>query len=182
MFGSFKKSMMAEFEMSDLGMMHYFLGIEMLQSSIDILISQKKYVGEILDRFQMKDCNYVNTPSEFGLKLNKDDGGKKINSTLYKHILGSLMYLTATRPDIMHAKQPIVTLSTIEAKFVAATACACQAIWVKKILKELQFKEDGLTVIYCDNSLAIKALKESCSTWSKQAYRCEVSFLERSHK
>ena len=50
----------------------------------------------------MKDCDPVNTPSEFGLKLNKDDGGKKVNSTLYKQIVGSLMYLTATRPDIMH--------------------------------------------------------------------------------
>lgn len=102
MFESFKKSMMAEFEMSDLCMMHYFLGIEVLQSSTGILISQKKYEREILDRFQMKDFNPVNTPSEFGLKLDKDDGGKKVHSTLHKHIVGSL-YLTATRPDIMHA-------------------------------------------------------------------------------
>ena len=91
MFESFKKSMMAEFEMSDLSMMHYFLSIEVLQSSTGIHISQKNYVGEILDRFQMKDCNLVNTPSEFGLKLNKDDGGKKVNSTLYKQIVRSLM-------------------------------------------------------------------------------------------
>lgn len=235
MFESFKKSMMAEFEMSDLGMMHYFLGIEVLQSSVGILISQKKYVGEILDKFQMKDCNLMNTSSKFGLKLNKDDGGKKVNSTLYKQIVGNLMYLAATRPDIMHAvsvisrymecpteihllaakrilrylqgtkefglffkkgeksdlfgftdsdyagdsddrkstsgyvfmlgtgvvswsskKQPIVTLSTTEAEFVATTACACQAIWLKKILEELQFKEDGPTLIYCDNISAIK--------------------------
>ena len=59
-------------------------------------------MGEILDKFQMKDCNLVNTPSEFGLKLNKDDGRKKVNNTLYKQIVWSLMYLTATRPDIMH--------------------------------------------------------------------------------
>ena len=50
----------------------------------------------------MKDCNPVNTPSEFGMKLNKDNGGKKVDDTLYKQIVGSLMYLTATRPDIMH--------------------------------------------------------------------------------
>ena len=91
MFESFKKSMVAEFEMSDLGMMHYFLSIEVLQSSTGIRISQKKYVGEILYRFQMKDCNLVNTSSEFGLKLNKDDGGKMVNSTLYKQIVRSLM-------------------------------------------------------------------------------------------
>ncbi|RVW73915.1 Retrovirus-related Pol polyprotein from transposon RE1 [Vitis vinifera] len=102
MFESFKKSMMAEFEMSDLGMMHHFLGIEVMQSSTGIFISQKKYVGEILDKFQMKDCNLINTPSEFGMKLNKDNGGKKVDDTLYKKIVGSLMYLTTTRPDIIH--------------------------------------------------------------------------------
>ena len=71
-----------EFEMSNLGMMHYYLGIEMMQSPTGIFISQKKYVGEILDRFQMKDCNPVSTPSEIGLKLNKDNGGKKVDNTL----------------------------------------------------------------------------------------------------
>ena len=50
-------------------------------------------------------------------------------------------------------------MSTTEAKFVAATACACQAIWLKKILEELQFKEDGPTLIYYDNSSTIKLSK-----------------------
>eukprot|EP00261_Vitis_vinifera_P031906 XP_019073149.1 PREDICTED: uncharacterized protein LOC109121912 [Vitis vinifera] len=93
---------MAEFEMFDLGMMHCFPGIEVIQSSTRIIISQKKYVREILDKFQMKDCNPVNTPSEFGMKLNKNNGGKKVDDTFYKQIVGSLMYLMATRPDIMH--------------------------------------------------------------------------------
>ncbi|RVW90346.1 Retrovirus-related Pol polyprotein from transposon TNT 1-94 [Vitis vinifera] len=191
MFERFKKSMMVEFEMSDLGMMHYFLGIEVVQFDTGIFISQKKYVREILNRFQMKDCNPVSTPTQFGLKLNKDHGGKKVDSIIYKQIVGSLMYLTATRPDIMHSvslisrymenptklhflaakkicrylqgtkdlgcstrrvkgavswsskKQPIVTLSTTEVEFIAATACACQAIWLRKILEELHLKANG---------------------------------------
>ncbi|XP_058727170.1 uncharacterized mitochondrial protein AtMg00810-like [Vicia villosa] len=102
MFGCFKKSMMAEFEMFDLGVMHYFLGIEVVQSSTRIFISQKKYVRDIMNKFQMKDCNPVNTPSEFGMKLNKDDGRKKVDDTIYNQIVGSLMYLTATRPDKKH--------------------------------------------------------------------------------
>ena len=56
-------------------------------------------------------------------------------------------------------KQPIVTLSTTEAEFVAATACACQAIWLKKILEELHFKQEGAIAIYCDSSSAIKLSK-----------------------
>jgi hypothetical protein len=53
-------------------------------------------------------------------------------------------------------KQPIVTLSTTEAEFVAATSCACQAIWLRRILEEIQFKQQGATSIYCDNSSTIK--------------------------
>lgn len=99
----FKKSMMSEFEMTNLGLMHYFLGIEVMQTSVGIFISQKKYALEILDRFKMKDCNSVSTLTEFGLKLTKNGEGEKVNATLYKQIVGSLMYLTSTRPDIMHS-------------------------------------------------------------------------------
>lgn len=54
-------------------------------------------------RFEMPKCNSVTTPAEAGLKLEKDPIGKKIDSTFYKQIVGSLMYLTATRPDIMYS-------------------------------------------------------------------------------
>lgn len=103
MFEKFKKSMMGEFDMSDLGMMHYFLGIEVEQSAVGIFISQKKYVQEVLDMFKMKNCNSVSTPMETGLKLVRNCKERNVDITLYKQIVGSLMYLTATRPDIMHA-------------------------------------------------------------------------------
>ncbi|BBN68370.1 ADP glucose pyrophosphorylase large subunit 1, partial [Prunus dulcis] len=76
-------------------LMHYFLGIEVEQSPAGIFISQKK--------FRMSNCNPVGTPTECGLKLTKDPEGEKVNSTLYKQIVGSLMYVTATRPDVKHA-------------------------------------------------------------------------------
>ncbi|XP_069146145.1 uncharacterized mitochondrial protein AtMg00810-like [Solanum lycopersicum] len=238
MFSDFKKSMMDEFEMTDLGKMHYFLGFEVVQSDDGIFVSQKKYVREILNRFKMKNCNSADTPVEFGLKLNNAGRGAKVDNTLYRQIVGNLMYLTATRPDIMYGvslisrymesptaihllaakrifrylqgtkdfglfykkgeksdligfvdsdyaddqddrkstsgyvfvlgtgaiswssrKQKIVTLSTTEAEFVAATACACQAIWLRKILEELRFKQKGATIIFCDNNSAIKLSK-----------------------
>ncbi|RVW33212.1 Retrovirus-related Pol polyprotein from transposon RE1 [Vitis vinifera] len=76
---------------------------QVVQSSAGVFISQKKYALEILDKFMLKDCNSVITPSEVGLKLSKSGAGKRVDSTLYKQIVGSLMYLTSTRPDIMHA-------------------------------------------------------------------------------
>ncbi|CAL2235242.1 unnamed protein product [Prunus armeniaca] len=203
--------MMHEFDMSDLGLMHYFLGTEVVQSSARIFISQKKYVQEILDMFEMKDCNSVCTPTEIGLKLVKNSGEKKVDQTLYKQIVGSLMYLTATRPDIQHAvslisrymecpEVPYLAVAkrifrylrgTIDfgilykkgaksclfgftdsdyagdpddrrstsAEFIAAAACSCQAIWLRRILEELRGLQKGPTPVYCDNNSAIKLSK-----------------------
>jgi hypothetical protein len=100
MFKDFKQSMMNEFEMTDLGKMKYFLGIEVLQRPDGVFIGQRKYAQEVLDRFKMDQCNPVKNPVVPGHKLNKDEDGVRIDSTLYKQIVGSLMYLTATRPDI----------------------------------------------------------------------------------
>lgn len=100
MFNEFKKSMMKEFNMTYLRLMHYFLGIEVVQSVDGIFISQKKYALEILDRFIMKNYNFVSIPFDLSLKLIKEDA---VNATLYKQIVGSLMYLPSTRLDIMYA-------------------------------------------------------------------------------
>lgn len=74
--------MMAEFEMTDLGMMHYFMRIEVMQSLARIFMAQKKFALEILERFQMMKHNLVKTPTELGLKLIKDPKGKKVDSSL----------------------------------------------------------------------------------------------------
>ncbi|KAA3452480.1 retrovirus-related Pol polyprotein from transposon TNT 1-94 [Gossypium australe] len=71
MFEKFKKSMMVEFDMPGLGRMHYFLGIEVVQLDAGIFISQRRYVQDILMRFQMVDCNPVYTPAETSLKFVK---------------------------------------------------------------------------------------------------------------
>ena len=61
-------------------------------------------------------------------------------------------------------KQQIVTLSTTEAEFIAATACACQAIWLRRILEELQFEQVEATIVFCDNNSAIKLSRILCYT------------------
>eukprot|EP00253_Pinus_taeda_P013376 PITA_13376 len=98
----FKEVMKIEFEMTDLGLLRYFLGIEVKQIENGIFISQEKYVADILERFNMQNRKPAPTPNVMGLKLNKEYCSSNINLTLYKSMVGSLMYLTTTRPDIMY--------------------------------------------------------------------------------
>ena len=101
MFTEFKNSMKHEFDMTDLGKMRYFLGLEVLQRFDGVFISQKKYALEVLQRFGMDKSNSVHNPIVPGFKLVKDEGGVKVDKTYYKQIVGSLMYLTTTRPAMM---------------------------------------------------------------------------------
>jgi hypothetical protein len=87
--------------MTGLCLMRYFLGIEVNQNEKGIFISQSKYANEILKRFNIMNCKEAPTPIVTGLKLSKDDKGSKVDSTLYKQLVGSIMYLTSTRPEIM---------------------------------------------------------------------------------
>jgi hypothetical protein len=95
-----KKRLTSEFEMKDLGLMHYFLGLEVWQSPKRIFLNQGKYAVEILKRFDILECKSMNTPMETKLKLLVDTSSELIDATLYRQIIGSLMYLTNTRPDI----------------------------------------------------------------------------------
>ena len=97
----FKATMMKEFEMKNLGLMKYFLGIEIEQSKKGICICQNKYAKDFLKRFRMENCKPVPTPVAIGTKLSKDDEGSDVNPTLFKRLVGSPMYLTTTRLDIM---------------------------------------------------------------------------------
>eukprot|EP00253_Pinus_taeda_P006070 PITA_06070 len=99
----FKTVMKEEFEMTNMGLQRYFLGIEVEQNGNGIFISQEKYANEVLERFNMQESKAAITPTVMGLKLSKEDISKDFDPSLYKSIVGSLMYLTATRPDIMHA-------------------------------------------------------------------------------
>jgi hypothetical protein len=86
--------------MKDLGLMHYFLGIDVWKSPEKIFLNQGKYVVEILNRFDMLECKSMNTPMETKLKLLVDTSSEFINATLHIQIIGSLMYLMNTGPDI----------------------------------------------------------------------------------
>ncbi|XP_068498045.1 secreted RxLR effector protein 161-like [Phaseolus vulgaris] len=186
----------------------------------------------VLEKFIMEKSSLVYNPFILGENLQKDENGMKIDSTYYKQIMGSLVYITATRPDVMfvvslisrymehptklhlqatkkilrylkgtvdHAvfykkggneelvayinsnyaedlddrkstsgylfllssgtKQLIVSLSTTKAKFIIATAYACQVVWLRRILEKLGHVQNNSTIVYCDNNSIIKLAK-----------------------
>ena len=88
----FKEELKAEFEMSDLGDLSYFLGIEFAYTSRGILLHQKRYALEILKRFRMDNCNAATTPVEANLKPEVNNKEKEVDATLYKQMIGCLRF------------------------------------------------------------------------------------------
>lgn len=99
----FKKVLMNEFEMTDLGKMTYFLGMEFRYSEKGIILHQLKYELELLKRFDLKNCKIAVTPSDTNQKLDSDSDGKDVDATTFKQLVGSLRYLCNTRPDICYS-------------------------------------------------------------------------------
>jgi transposase InsO family protein len=97
----FAKDMQNEFEMSLLGELSFFLGLQIRQRNQGIFISQTKYIIEMLKRFGMEDCKPVITPMQTSCKLRKDDDSKSTDQRQYRSMIGNLLYVTASRPDVM---------------------------------------------------------------------------------
>ncbi|GJX01086.1 putative ribonuclease H-like domain-containing protein [Tanacetum coccineum] len=110
-FGSTKKSwcdefealMKSRFQMSSMGELTFFLGLQVKQKEDGIFISQDKYVAEILKKFDFVSVKTASTPIETQKPLVKDEEASDVDVHLYRSMIGSLMYLTAFRPDIMSA-------------------------------------------------------------------------------
>ncbi|RVW47431.1 Retrovirus-related Pol polyprotein from transposon RE1 [Vitis vinifera] len=230
----FKAEMKQVFEMTDLGEMSYFLGMEVHQKQNEIFICQQKYAKEILKKFKMEECKSTSTPMNQKEKFCKEDGAEKVDEGLYRSMIGCLMYLTATRPDIMHVvsllsrymhcaseihfqaakrviryvkgivdygikfsqvqsfnfhgfsdsdwagcvddmrstlgycfsfgsgvfswssrKQEVVAQSTAEAEYIVAVAAVNQALWLRKLLTDLDMKQEVSTKVFVDNQATI---------------------------
>ncbi|RDX88108.1 hypothetical protein CR513_30336, partial [Mucuna pruriens] len=210
----FKKSMMQAFNMTDLGKMRFFLDIEVLQKSGGIFVCQQKYANDVLKKFSMSENKPVKSPIVPGSKIDKDVD----DDTYFKQIVGNLLYLTATQPDIMYMSKPtelhlqvakrilqylkgttsygifyrkgreeillaftdsnyaryeddskstssyvlllssgvVSWISKKQPIFVAAATSACQAMWMRRVLRNLTHTKDSSTIIMCDNSSTIK--------------------------
>ena len=96
----FVSVMSSEFEMSMVGELNYFLGMQVKQTSMGIMLSQSKYANNLVKRFGLENGKDFETPMSTTLKLDKDEKGKSVDQSLYRSMIGSLLYLTASRPDI----------------------------------------------------------------------------------
>ncbi|CAL5377981.1 unnamed protein product [Camellia sinensis] len=165
----FKEEMKDVFEMTDLGRMTFFLGMQ---------------------KFSMEECKPTTTPMNQNKKFCKEDGAEKVDERLYGSLIGYLMYLTATKPDIMHAvsllssdwtgcvndmrstsgycfsfgsrifswcykKQAIIAQSTAKAKYVSPAVVINQALWIRKLMTDLHMEQQEGTQIFADNQAAI---------------------------
>ena len=98
-----KRKLVAEFEMKYIGIMKYFLGLEVVQKLGEIILSQGKYVVVILKRFGMVNCKSMSMPMMTNLNLLGDTTSETVDATLYIQMIGSLMYLTNMRAHICFA-------------------------------------------------------------------------------
>ncbi|KAH9805142.1 hypothetical protein KPL71_002337 [Citrus sinensis] len=257
----FKQEMMEIFEMTDLGLMAFFLGMEIKQNENEIFICQKKYAREILKKFKLEECKEMSTPMNSKEKLCKEDGTEKVDQAYFKSLIGCLMYLTATRPDILNAvsilsrfmhcasewhlkaakrvlryvkgtcnfgikftrskefklfgysdsdwggsiddmkstsvycftlgssvfswsskKQEIVAQSTAEAEFVAATAAVNQALWLRKILIDLNLEQEESIEILVDNQAAIAISQNPVFHGKTKHFNIKLFFLREVQK
>jgi hypothetical protein len=233
----FSEEMKQEFEMSMIGELNYFLDLQVKQTTEGIFISQSKYAKDLVKWFGLDGKGRARTPMSTSVKISSDLAGKSVNPSLYRSMIGSLLYLTASRPDIafsvgvcarfqanpkeshltavkriiryvndtlsygiwysretnlvvagysdadwagnaddrkstlggcfyvgnnlvawMSKKQASISLSTVEAEYIAASSCCTQLLWMKTLLGDSGYSQDTM-IINCDNTSAINISK-----------------------
>nr|GEZ57844.1 hypothetical protein [Tanacetum cinerariifolium] len=140
------------FEMSLMGEMKFFLGIQIHQSPSGIFINQAKYTLEILHKHGMDKGESIGTPMATKPKLDADLSGNPVDQTDYRSKIGSLMYQTSSRPDIVQAN--CTAMSSAEAEYMALSASYAQVMWMRTQLQDNGFNYNKIP-LYCDSQSAI---------------------------
>lgn len=242
MIKAFKKQMNDNFEMSDMGKLSYYLGIEVTQGEDFIELKQTGYARKILEKAGLSDCNYAKYPMDLKEQLSQDEEGEVVDAAKYRSMIGGLRYLVHTRPGIAYSveiagrymerptklhqnavkrimryvkgttqyglvyskdsgnniltgfsdsdlggqlddrrstggmvyylneseitwvsqNQRCVALSSCEAEFMAATAAACQGVWLRNLLGQITSEKIGPVILCIDNKSAIDLAKNPC--------------------
>ncbi|GKB58598.1 retrovirus-related pol polyprotein from transposon TNT 1-94 [Tanacetum coccineum] len=161
MCNEFANLMTTKFKMSMMGQMSFFLGLQISQSPRGIFINQSKYAFEIIKKYGLLTSNSVDTPMVEKNKLDNDLQGTPVDATLYRGIIGSLMYLTSSRPDLIYA---VCLCARYQAKPIVKHLYAVKRIfrylkgtntWVSAGLLRSKRALRYRIPLYCDNKSAI---------------------------
>nr|GEV54614.1 retrovirus-related Pol polyprotein from transposon TNT 1-94 [Tanacetum cinerariifolium] len=157
----FSNLMKSRFKMSMMGEMTFFLGLQVNQSPSGIFINQSNYVNEILKKYGLNTCDIIGTPMDIKDKLDLDQIGTSDDATRYCSMIGALMYLTSSRPDIVHATCDFGFELT---GFLDADYAGCKNTFKsnsggaqflgEKLLTDYGYHFDKI-LIYCDSKAAI---------------------------
>jgi hypothetical protein len=139
--------------MKGLGYLRYFLGIEVTYSPRGYLLSQSKYVADILERVRLTDNKTVDTPIEVNARYSSSDGLPLIDPTLYRTIVGSLVYLIITRPDIAY-------VAHVVSQFVASPTTIHRAV-VLRILRYLRGTVFQSLLLSSTSSLEVRVYSDA---------------------
>ena len=157
---SLKRDLAIRFAMKDLGLLRYFLGIEVAQSPKGYLLSQTKYISDLFERARLTDNRTTDTPIETNAKYSPTDGVPLSDPSLYRTIVGSLVYLTVTRPDIAHAVHVV-------SQFVTAPSSVHWGA-VLRILRYLRGTQFRTLAFPSTSSLELRAYSDA--NWDSDIY------------
>ena len=153
-----KKRLHEQFLMTDLGSLRYFLGLEIISSPEGICLSQEKYIQDLLTRACLTDQRTADTPMELGLHLHPGEGEPLADPTRYRHLVGSLVYLGITRPDISYVVH-------ILSQFVSAPT----QLHYSHLLRVLRYLRGTVTRRLFFSSFSSLQLEAYCdATWASE--------------
>ncbi|CAL1381811.1 unnamed protein product [Linum trigynum] len=141
------------FNLKELGDLSYFLGLEVHRSKAGLMVCQEKYIVDLLETAHMEDCHPCTTPMEQNLKLRKTDGDLLPDGSFYRSMVGSLIYLTHTRPDILYVVQVV-------SQFMQATRTTHLAA-VNRILRYLRGTQKVGLFFPASGALTIEAFADA---------------------
>ncbi|GKE15442.1 putative ribonuclease H-like domain-containing protein [Tanacetum coccineum] len=204
----FEKLMHKKFQMSSMGELTFFLGLQVIQKDDGIFISQDKYVDEILKKFSFSTVKTASTPIETSKPLLNDAEAEDVDVHLYRSMFGSLMYLTSSRPDIIYLKgQPKLGLwylkdssfdleaytdsdyagasldrkSTTGAEYVATASCCGQVLWIQNQMLDYGYNFMN-TKIFFDNESTICIVKNPVFHLKTKHIKIRHHFIRDSNK
>ncbi|GJU81855.1 retrovirus-related pol polyprotein from transposon TNT 1-94 [Tanacetum coccineum] len=168
MFDEFAKTMHDEFEMSMLGELNFFLGLQIKQMEDNIFFNQYKYVKEMLKKFGLEDSKPMKTPMSSDTNLTKDDECVSVDSTKYRGMIGDYVDRKSTSgictfvgcclTSWFSKKQTALAISTTEAEYISAGKACQQALWMKQALIDYDVRLDDVPIM-CDNKGTIDLSK-----------------------